>query len=502
MWLRPVYDTLREQLRKESVLHADETTLQVLKESGRSSTSKSYMWLYRTSGCAEHSIVLYEYQEDRKAKHAEEFLDGFSGWLHADGYQGYHKLPERIRVVGCAAHARRKFDAALTALPKEQQQTSKAAEALCYFATLFQLEQSFAELKPEERYTKRLEQAKPVLDALLAWANDLIPRTAPKSALGKALHYLKEQWPYLVRYLEKQGTNMRYELAAAILPSRLRRIAMELPEQDRVRAEEFHLRAGRCMSVLLPEGERSLEAIVTSEELETLCDIAAEFSRYASMETLRQGFLPVRGGFRVGLCGSAVMKDGAVTNLKQISSAVIRISREQRGIAREIAPKLFRDGRFRSTLLLSPPGGGKTTLLRDLVRQLSCGDGIPPQRITLVDERGEVAVMYRGQPQMDVGPRTDVLDGCPKALAIPMALRAMNPQIIAVDEITVREDLQAMTQAAGCGVALLATIHAADAAELEQKPLYRELLANRVFQQTVRIRVTAAGRVYTVEELP
>ena len=302
--------------------------------------------------------------------------------------------------------------------------------------------------------------------------------------------------------MEKQGTNMRYELAAAILPSRLRRIAMELPEQDRVRAEEFHLRAGRCMSVLLPEGERSLEAIVTSEELETLCDIAAEFSRYASMETLRQGFLPVRGGFRVGLCGSAVMKDGAVTNLKQISSAVIRISREQRGIAREIAPKLFRDGRFRSTLLLSPPGGGKTTLLRDLVRQLSCGDGIPPQRITLVDERGEVAVMYRGQPQMDVGPRTDVLDGCPKALAIPMALRAMNPQIIAVDEITVREDLHAMTQAAGCGVALLATIHAADAAELEQKPLYRELLANRVFQQTVRIRVTAAGRVYTVEELP
>ena len=87
-------------------------------------------------------------------------------------------------------------------MPKEQQQTFRAAEALCYFAKLFQLEQSFAELKPEERYTKRLEQAKPVLDALLAWANDLIPRTAPKSALGKALHYLKEQWPYLVRYLE------------------------------------------------------------------------------------------------------------------------------------------------------------------------------------------------------------------------------------------------------------------------------------------------------------
>ena len=201
-WLKPVYEELHGRLLQRQVLHADETTLQVLKLEGRTARSKCYMWLYRTSGCAEHSIVLYEYQEDRKAKHAEEFLDGFSGWLHADGYQGYHKLPERIRVVGCAAHARRKFDEALTALPKEQQQTSKAAEALCYFAKLFQLEQSFAELKPEERYTKRLEQAKPVLDALLAWANDLIPRTAPKSALGKALHYLKEQWPYLVRYLE------------------------------------------------------------------------------------------------------------------------------------------------------------------------------------------------------------------------------------------------------------------------------------------------------------
>ena len=305
--------------------------------------------------------------------------------------------------------------------------------------------------------------------------------------------------------MKKQENIMRYELAAAILPSRLRRIAMELPENDRARAEEFRLRAGRCMSVLLPEGERSLEAIVTPEELETLCDIAAEFSRYASMETLRQGFLPVRGGFRVGLCGSAVMKDGAVTNLKQISSAVIRISREQRGIARDIAPRLFQDGRFCSTLLLSPPGGGKTTLLRDLVRQLSVGEGVPPQRIALMDERGEVAVMYRGQPQMDVAatsPRSDVLDGCPKALAIPMALRAMNPQIIAVDEITVREDLQAMAQAAGCGVALLATIHAASVVELEQKPLYRELLANRVFRLAVLIRVTPEGRTYTVEDLP
>ena len=190
VWLRPIYDVLHRELCKEPVLHGDETTLQVLKESGKVATSKSYMWLYRTSGCAETPIVLYEYQPSRKAVHAEEFLEGFSGWLHADGYQGYHKLPENIRVVGCWAHARRKFDEALQTLPKEDRKGSLAATGECYCTRLFQLEESFAELTPKERYAKRLEQEKPVLDALLAWANETISKTAPKSALGKALYYL------------------------------------------------------------------------------------------------------------------------------------------------------------------------------------------------------------------------------------------------------------------------------------------------------------------------
>ena len=201
-WLRPIYDVLHRELCKESVLHADETTLQVLKESGKAATSKSYMWLYRTSGCTESPIVLYEYQPSRKAAHAEVFLKGFSGWLHADGYQGYHKLPENIRVVGCWAHARRKFDEALQTVPKDDRKGSLAATGECYCTRLFQLEETFAELKPEERYAKRLELEKPVLDALLSWANETVPKTAPKSALGKALHYLLEQWSYLVRYLE------------------------------------------------------------------------------------------------------------------------------------------------------------------------------------------------------------------------------------------------------------------------------------------------------------
>ena len=268
-------------------------------------------------------------------------------------------------------------------------------------------------------------------------------------------------------------------------------------------AEEFRLRAGQPLVVLLPEGERSLGAAVTPEDLETLCDLATDYSRYAAEETLREGYLSVRGGFRVGLCGTAVMKDGENTALRDLSSAAVRIAREQRGIGEAVAPRLFRDGRYQNTLLLSPPGGGKTTLLRDLVRCLSAGAaGVPPQRVSLIDERGEVAVCWRGKPQMDLGPRTDVLDACPKAAGIPMVLRAMNPQVIALDEITVAADLEAAAMAAGCGVGLLATIHAGSLQELEEKPLYARLLEGRVFRLAVWIRREGPQRRYQVEALP
>ncbi len=157
---------------------------------------------YRTSGCAKQAIVLYEYQPARKAEHAEHFLQGFSGWLHADGYQRDHKLPGNIRVVGCWAHVRRKFDEALGTLPQEKRKDSPAAMGEWYCSQLFKLEQALAELTPEERHKKRLEQEKPVLDELLSWANEMQAKTAPKSALGKAIYYLLEQWPYLTRYLE------------------------------------------------------------------------------------------------------------------------------------------------------------------------------------------------------------------------------------------------------------------------------------------------------------
>lgn len=199
-YLAPVYHAMHAELLKREVLHADETELQVLHEPGKTPQSKSYMWLYRTSGDTDRPIVLYEYQPGRGQVHPKTFLDGFKGYLHTDGYVGYHNLPDDITIVGCWAHARRKFDEAMKSLPKGKAKGSSAAQGLAYCNLLFEIEQGLMELSPDMRYTQRLEQAKPVLDAMLAWANTRA--AAPKSALGKAFTYLKEQWPYLMNYLK------------------------------------------------------------------------------------------------------------------------------------------------------------------------------------------------------------------------------------------------------------------------------------------------------------
>ena len=210
-WLMPVYEEMHRRLVREDVLHADETTLQVLKEPGKSAQSKSYMWLYRAGAHTSYPMVLYEYRPDRKAGNAERFLKGFSGWLHADGYPGYHSLPEHIRVVGCWVHLRRKFDEAVKSLPQKDQPGSAALQGQAYCSKLFFIEQEMRDLPPKERYEQRLQRSKPVMDALLAWAST--NRAAPKSALGKALYYLEEQWPYLIRALEDGRLELSNNLA-------------------------------------------------------------------------------------------------------------------------------------------------------------------------------------------------------------------------------------------------------------------------------------------------
>lgn len=198
-WLEPLYSAMKKILLSMDVIHADESVLQVLKEPNKKPQSNSYMWLYRTSGDADTPIVLFEYQPDRSAKRPKEFLKGFKGYIHSDGYQCYHTISNDIVNCGCWSHARRKFDEALKVLKPSEQLGSKALEGKSYCDRLFAIEKELAECTNEERYKKRLELSKPILDDFLAWLKKT--NALPQSAFGKAVTYVLNQWEYLNNYL-------------------------------------------------------------------------------------------------------------------------------------------------------------------------------------------------------------------------------------------------------------------------------------------------------------
>jgi len=203
-WLKPIYDRMHQLLCAREVLHADETTVQVLHEPGRGAQSKSTMWLYRTSGDAEHPIVLYDYQTSRRGEHPVEFLRDFKGYLHSDGWDEYHrKLSSEVQVVGCWAHCRRKFD---EALPKKDQVGSEAMRGKQFCDRLFALEREYAKLSPDDyfevRRLARMERSKPEMEAFFAWATERAEKDAlPKTLLGQAVRYALNQRPWLERVL-------------------------------------------------------------------------------------------------------------------------------------------------------------------------------------------------------------------------------------------------------------------------------------------------------------
>lgn len=199
-WLKYIYDRLHKTLLKETILHADETTMQVLSEEGKKPTSKSYMWLY-ASGKHSKQIYLYEYQPSRASKHPENFLKGFKGFLQTDGYPGYNEVSDVIQV-GCFAHARRGFKDALKALPKDAIiSNTTAKEGVDFCNELFEVEKVLKDLSPQNRYDKRLEQSKPVLDDFFLWLKTKEKQVLPKSALGKAIKYCLNQWRKLETFI-------------------------------------------------------------------------------------------------------------------------------------------------------------------------------------------------------------------------------------------------------------------------------------------------------------
>lgn len=198
--LEGLYQRLHQHLLTEPILHADETGVQVLKEPGRVAQSNSYMWLYRSGRDSPHPIVLFDYQSGRGQAYPQAFLSGFTGYLHADGYAAYETL-SAVQLVGCWAHARRKFDEAIKLLPKAKQQNGKGMVAINLIQKLYRLEKQIRDLPPEERYAQRQAKARPVLEAFKAWLDKSAAQGLPKSKMGQAVQYCLNQWPKLLGYL-------------------------------------------------------------------------------------------------------------------------------------------------------------------------------------------------------------------------------------------------------------------------------------------------------------
>ena len=269
---------------------------------------------------------------------------------------------------------------------------------------------------------------------------------------------------------------MKAEEVWRILP---RRIREKMKESDFEGMQEIRLRCGQ--PVLLKEEKRirMLEGNLSAAEIREMVSLLSGYSLYAFEEELRQGYLTLEGGHRVGFCGKAVMEDGKIRTLKQINALNIRIAEEQRGWGEAFLPYLLEGERFYHTLIVSPPGCGKTTLLRDLIRCLS----ERKWTVGVVDERGEIAPLRDGVPQMDVGPCTDVLEGCPKAKGMVMLLRSMSPDIIAVDELGAQEDIASVYEVLHCGVGLMATAHGHSFSDLERR--LKPLMQERIFERYI-----------------
>ena len=280
--------------------------------------------------------------------------------------------------------------------------------------------------------------------------------------------------------------------AAALLPEVLRRPALALPEATRRRAEEVRLRRGFPPTLLLPEGERPFSGSVCgAEDISFVLEQATRCSLHAHVQELRRGYLAAPGGVRVGVCGTAVTEQGIVT-LRDYSSLALRVPRQVIGAGAQAAETVFGE----SALIVSPPGGGKTTFLRELARFSSCRG----RRVCVVDERGELAAAWEGAAQFDLGQCTDVLTGAGKSEGATLLLRAMNPEIVVMDELATQADAGAVLSLLGCGVRVCATAHGEGSAVLE-RPALRALGEARAFRFLVTIRGRGTGRRYAVEEL-
>lgn len=250
--------------------------------------------------------------------------------------------------------------------------------------------------------------------------------------------------------------------------------------------QEIRLRIGKPLIIVSDNIEFVFHKIIEKDELMEILEYVSNYSLYAFENELKQGFITIEGGHRVGMTGQVLIEDGEVKNIKHISSMNIRISHEILNCADIIFPYITEDKQICNTLIISPPRCGKTTMLRDLIRQVSDGNRwVRGCTVGVVDERSELGGCYLGVPQNQLGIRTDILDCCPKSKGMLMLVRSMAPQVIAVDEIGSAEDIHSLEYAMHCGCKMMATIHGASMEEIRKKPFIDELVKRHKFERYV-----------------
>ena len=264
----------------------------------------------------------------------------------------------------------------------------------------------------------------------------------------------------------------------------IRQLLMEA-NLDYDKLYEIRLRVGRPLFLTYDGGECFLRSPGQEQYVVTREDLTG-YSLYAYEDEIRQGYISVQGGHRVGVTGKVILDRGRIMGMKYISCINVRLAHEIQGCADKVMSYIRTKNWIANTLIISPPRCGKTTLLRDIIRQLSNGwENTPGLTVGVVDERSELAGCYQGIPQNDLGMRTDVLDCCPKSEGMQMLVRSMSPDVVAVDELGCEEDFRAVETVIHCGCKLIATAHGNCLEDVLEQPFFYKLMGERVFERYI-----------------